>query len=274
MALLEGKVAVITGAARGIGAATAGMLAEHGAQILVCDLDAEAAEATAGSLGGGCAAFAGDVTEEDVPEAIVRRALEEWGRIDILVNNAGYALDAPAHKVPDDWFQRMLDIHAVAPFRMCRAVAQHWREAAKAELADGREVHRKIVNVSSVSGTMGNAAQVTYASGKAAVVGLTKTLAKEWGRFNINVNAVAFGFIETRMTRPTTGETAEISGAEVRIGIPEGFRDSLMSKIALGRFGRPEEAAGGVVFLCSPWSDYVTGQLLTINGGYQMGMTE
>jgi 3-oxoacyl-[acyl-carrier protein] reductase len=176
--------------------------------------------------------------------------------------------------MPDDWFQRMLDIHAVAPFRMCRAVAPHWREAARAELADGREVHRKIVNVSSVSGTMGNAAQVSYAAGKAAVVGLTKTLAKEWGQFKINVNAVAFGFIDTRMTRPTTGETAEISGAEVRVGIPEGFRDSLMSRIALGRFGRPEEAAGGVVFLCSPWSDYVTGQVLTVNGGYQMGMTE
>ncbi len=274
MVLLEGKVAVVTGAARGIGAATAALLVEHGARVLVCDLDAAAAAEAAADLGGEASAFAGDVTEPGIPEAIVGRALEVWGRLDILVNNAGYALDAPAHTMPDDWFQRMLDVHAVAPFRMCRAVAPLWREAAKAERAAGVEVHRKIVNVSSVSGTMGNGAQASYATGKAAVVGLTKTLAKEWGQFNINVNAVAFGFIDTRMTRPATGETADISGAEVRIGIPEAFRDTLMAKIALGRFGRPEEAAGGVLFLCSPWSDYVTGQVLTVNGGYQMGMTE
>jgi 3-oxoacyl-[acyl-carrier protein] reductase len=174
----------------------------------------------------------------------------------------------------DDWFQRMLDIHLVVPFRMCRAVAPHMREPAKQEREAGQEVFRKIVNVSSISGTMGNPGQANYSSGKSAVVGLTKTLAKEWGQFKINVNAVAFGFIETRLTAPKTGENvAEIGGEKVQLGIPEQLRSMGAMMIPLGRPGRPEEAAGGVFFLCSPWSNFVHGQVLNVTGGQFTGMT-
>jgi 3-oxoacyl-[acyl-carrier protein] reductase len=168
----------------------------------------------------------------------------------------------------------MLDIHTVVPFRMCRAVAPHMREPAKKEREEGREVFRKIVNVSSVSGTMGNAAQANYASAKSAVVGLTKTLAKEWGQFKINVNAVAFGYIDTRLTAvKDERNVAEIGGERVELGIPEQVRQMVTMLIPLGRAGSPAEAAGGIFFLCSPWSNYVTGQVLNITGGHSSGMT-
>src|SRR6202042_2688397 len=161
--------------------------------------------------------FAGDLTRPEVPDQLVAKVIDEWGKVDILVNNAGYTLDAPIHKMSDDWFQRMIDIHSVVPFRMCRAVAPHLREPAKVEREEGREVFRKIVNVSSISGTMGNAGQANYSSGKSAVIGLTKTVAKEWGQFKINVNAVAFGFIETRLTAAKNEENVtEIRGEMVQ----------------------------------------------------------
>jgi 3-oxoacyl-[acyl-carrier protein] reductase len=274
MSVLEGKVAIVTGSARGIGRATAELLCEQGAKVTINDLDGDLARQTADEVPGDALAFAGDLTEPGTPERLVEAAIERWGRVDILVNNAGYTLDAPIHKMSDEWFQRMLDIHSIVPFRMCRAVAPFMREPAKKEREEGREVFRKIVNVSSVSGTMGNAAQANYASGKAAVVGLTKTLAKEWGQFKINVNAVAFGYIETRLT-DTKGahNTAEFSGQRVELGIPEPVRQAVMMLIALGRAGTPAEAAGGVFFLCSPWSNYVTGQVLNITGGHFSGMT-
>src|SRR5436305_9949860 len=200
MALLDGKVAIVTGSAREIGRASGGLLAEHGAKVLINDLDGDVAEETAGEIQGDTLVFAGDLTKPGVPDELVQKVVDEWGRVDILVNNAGYTLDAPIHKMSDEWFQRMLDIHTIVPFRMCRAVAPHMREPAKQEKDEGREVFRKIVNVSSISGTMGNAGQANYASGKSGMVGLTKTLAKEWGLFKINVNAVAFGYIETRLT--------------------------------------------------------------------------
>jgi len=198
----------------------------------------------------------------------------DWGQIDILVNNAGYTLDAAIHRMSDDWFQKMLDIHVVVPFRMCRAVAPHMREPAKKEREEGREVFRKIVNVTSISGTMGNAGQANYSSGKSAVVGLTKTLAKEWGQFKVNVNAVAFGYIETRLTAAKDEENvAQIGGEQVRLGIPEQLRQMATVLIPLGRPGTTEEAAGGVFFLCSPWSNYVHGQVLHVTGGQFGGMT-
>jgi 3-oxoacyl-[acyl-carrier protein] reductase len=204
----------------------------------------------------------------------VEKVVGEWGQVDILVNNAGYTLDAPIHKMSDEWFQKMIDIHLVVPFRMSRAVAPHMREPAKKEREEGREVFRKIVNVSSISGTMGNAGQANYSSGKNGVVGLTKTLAKEWGQFKINVNAVAFGYIETRLTASKTDENvAEIGGERVQLGIPDQLRQMASMLIPLGRAGTPEEAAGGVFFLCSPWSNYVHGQVLNITGGQFGGMT-
>jgi 3-oxoacyl-[acyl-carrier protein] reductase len=274
MSVLEDKVAIVTGSARGIGRATAELLCEQGAKVTINDLDGDLARQTADEIGGETLAVAGDLTASGMPDRLVAATIERWGKLDILVNNAGYTLDAPIHKMSDESFQRMLDIHSIVPFRMCRAVAPHMREPAKREHEEGREVFRKIVNVSSISGTMGNAAQANYASGKSAVVGLTKTLAKEWGQFKINVNAVAFGYIDTRLTAPKTEDNvAEISGQRVELGIPEPFRQMVPMFIPLGRAGTPEEAAGGVFFLCSPWSNYVTGQVLNITGGHFSGMT-
>ncbi len=274
MGVLDEKVAIVTGSARGIGRATAELLAEHGAKILINDLDGDVAAEAAREIGGETAVFAGDLTRPGVPDDLVGRAIDAFGRIDIIVNNAGYTLDKPIHTMTDDWFQKMLDIHVVAPFRVIRAAAPHLREPAKAERAEGREVFRKIVNVSSVSGTMGNAGQANYAAGKAAVVGMTKTLAKEWGQFKINVNAVAFGYIETRLTAAKEeSNTMELGGEQIQLGIPDQLRGMVSMLIPLGRPGTPQEAAGGVFFLCSPWSNYVHGQVLNVTGGQFTGMT-
>jgi 3-oxoacyl-[acyl-carrier protein] reductase len=274
MGVLDDKVAIVTGSARGIGKATAELLSEHGAKVVVNDLDGDAAQETAGAIAGETAVHAGDLTQEGAPEALVQTALDAWGRIDIVVNNAGYTLDAPIHKMSDEWFQKMLDIHLVVPFRVIRAAAPHLREPAKVERERGEEVFRKIVNVSSISGTMGNAGQANYAAGKAGVVGLTKTLAKEWGQFKVNVNAVAFGYIQTRLTASKDdANVAEISGEKVQLGIPDQMRGMASMLIPLGRPGTPEEAAGGVFFLCSPWANYVHGQVLNITGGQFTGMT-
>src|ERR1700760_628120 len=213
MAILSDKVAIVTGSARGIGRATAELLSEQGAKVLINDLDADVAEQTASEIDGDTLVFGGDLTKPGVCDQLVEKVIGEWGKVDILVNNAGYPIAPPIHKMTDDEFQRMIDIHNVVPFRMCRAVAPHMREPAKKEREEGIEVFRKIVNVSSISGTMGNAGQANYASGKSGVVGLTKTLAKEWGQFKINVNAVAFGWIETRLTAAkVSGNQMEIAG--------------------------------------------------------------
>ena len=273
MAILDDKVAIVTGSARGIGRATAELLSEQGAKVLINDIDGDVAEQAASEISGDTLVFSGDLTKEGVPDQLVQKVIDEWGKVDILVNNAGYTLDAPIHKMSDEWFQKMLDIHSIVPFRMCRAVAPHMREPAKKEREEGREVFRKIVNVSSISGTMGNAGQANYSSGKSAVVGLTKTLAKEWGQFKINVNAVAFGFIETRLTAVKNEDNvAEIAGQKVQLGIPEQMRAIGPALIPMGRAGTPQEAAGGVFLLCTPWANYVTGQVLNITGGQFSGM--
>jgi 3-oxoacyl-[acyl-carrier protein] reductase len=274
MGVLDGKVAIVTGSARGIGRATAELLSEHGAKVLINDLDGDLAEQTAGEIAGETVVYAGDLTKDGAADALVATAVDAWGKLDIIVNNAGYTVDAPVHKTSDDAFQKMLDIHTIVPFRVLRAAAPHLREPAKQERDQGVEVFRKVVNVSSVSGTMGNAGQANYASGKAGVVGLTKTVAKEWGQFKINVNAVAFGYIETRLTASKDSDNVmEIDGEKVQLGIPNQLRGMAAMLIPLGRPGTPQEAAGGVFFLCSPWSNYVHGQVLNITGGQFTGMT-
>jgi 3-oxoacyl-[acyl-carrier protein] reductase len=274
MGVLDGKVAIVTGSARGIGRATAELLSEQGAQVVINDLDGDVAEQTSSEIAGETVVYAGDLTQQGAPDALVQTAIDAWGKIDIIVNNAGYTIDAPIHKMSDDAFQRMIDIHTVVPFRVIRAAAPHLREPAKVERERGEEVFRKIVNVSSISGTMGNAGQANYAAGKAAIVGLTKTLAKEWGQFKINVNAVAFGYIETRLTASKDeSNVMEIGGEKVQLGIPDQLRGMASALIPIGRPGTPQEAAGGVFFLCSPWSNFVHGQVLNITGGQFTGMT-
>jgi 3-oxoacyl-[acyl-carrier protein] reductase len=274
MGVLDGKAAIVTGSARGIGRATAELLVAQGAQVLINDLDGDVAEQAAGEIAGETAVFAGDLTKPGAADELVKAAVDAFGKIDILVNNAGYTIDAPVHKMTDEHFQAMLDIHTVVPFRVIRAAAPHLREPAKKEREEGKEVFRKIVNVSSTSGTFGNAGQANYSAGKAGVVGLTKTIAKEWGQFKVNVNAVAFGFIDTRLTQAKVDEnTMEVGGEKIQLGIPEQMRQMASMLIPLGRPATPEEAAGGVFFLCTPWSNYVHGQTLHITGGLFGGMS-
>jgi 3-oxoacyl-[acyl-carrier protein] reductase len=274
MGLLDGKSAIITGSARGIGRATAELFVSEGAQVLINDIDGDVAEQASSEIEGETSVFAGDLTEPDVPDHLVKKALEDFGKVDVLVNNAGYTWDGVVHRMTDEQFQAMLDIHTIVPFRMIRALAPSWRDAAKAELGEGKEVFRKIVNVSSISGTMGNAGQVNYSAAKSGVVGLTKTLAKEWGQFKINCNAVAFGFIETRLTQAKEqGGEIEVGGEKIELGIPEQTRAMAAMIIPLGRAAQPEEAAKPVLFLSSELSNYVHGQVLNVTGGQFGGMT-
>jgi 3-oxoacyl-[acyl-carrier protein] reductase len=271
--VLDGKAAIVTGSARGIGRATAELLAEHGARVLINDLDADAAEETAGEIQGETAVFGGDLTKPGVPDELVHKAVDEFGQLDIVVNNAGYTWDGTLHKMTDEQFQAMLDIHTIVPFRVVRAAAPHLREPAKKERDEGKEVFRKIVNVTSISGTMGNAGQANYSAAKAGVTGLTKTMAKEWGQFKINVNAVAFGFVETRLTQAKEeGGSIEREGEQIQLGIPEQMRQMARMMIPVGRPATPEEAAGGIFFLCSPWSNFVHGQIINVTGGQFTGM--
>jgi 3-oxoacyl-[acyl-carrier protein] reductase len=274
MGLLDGKAAIVTGSARGIGRATAEMFVREGAKVLINDLDADVAEQASSEIDGETAVFAGDLTKPDAADQLVAAGVDAFGAVDIVVNNAGYTWDSVAHKMTDEQFQAMLDIHTIVPFRVARALAPHWREAAKAERGEGNEVFRKIVNVSSTSGMMGNAGQVNYSAAKMAVVGFTKTLAKEWGQFKINVNAVAFGFVETRLTaaKEQGGEMTSPTGEKIELGIPEQMRAMASAIIPLGRPATPEEASAPILFLCSPLANYVHGQVLNVTGGMFGGM--
>src|SRR5436189_769628 len=274
MGVLDGKAAIVTGSARGIGRATAELLVSQGARVLINDLDGDIAAQAGEEIDGATAVFAGDLTKPGVPDELVAKAIDAFGQLDIIVNNAGYTIDAPVHKMSDEHFQAMLDIPTVVPFRVLRAAAPHLREPAKKEREEGREVFRKIVNVSSISGTFGNAGQANYSAAKAGIVGLTKTVAKEWGQFKINVNAVAFGFVETRLTasKEEAGSFTK-DGEEIKLGIPEQLRQMAAMIIPLGRPATREEAAGPVFFLCSPWANYIHGQVLNVTGGQFGGMT-
>ena len=269
--LLVGKSAIVTGSGRGIGRSIAKLFADHGASVVINDLDAEVAEATAREItdsGGQAVVCAGSVTDVEFPDRLVKTAAESFGGIDILVNNAGYTWDGVIQNMTDEQWYAMIDVHLTAPFRIIRAATPYMRERAKQEIAEGRRVHRKIVNVSSTSGVAGNPGQVNYSAGKMGIVGVTKTMAKEWGRFNVNVNAVAYGFIETRLTQAKENqEKMQVGDKQVELGIPEAMRQMAANFIPLGRAGTPDEAAGPVLFLASPLSDYMTGALLLVTGG-------
>jgi 3-oxoacyl-[acyl-carrier protein] reductase len=276
LGLLDGKSAIITGSARGIGRATAELFVKEGARVLINDLDSDVAEEASNEIDGETAVFAGDLTKPDAPDHMVKAAIDAFGQVDAVVNNAGYTWDGVVHRMSDEQFQAMLDIHTIVPFRVIRALAPTWREAAKQEAQEGKEIFRKIVNISSTSGTMGNAGQANYSSAKAGVTGLTKTIAKEWGQFKINCNAVAFGFVETRLTQAREqGETMQAAGEsteEVALGIPQQLRDMARYTIPLGRPAEPEEASGPVLFLCCGLSNFVHGQVINVTGGQFTGM--
>ena len=268
---LEGKVALVTGSGRGIGRAIALKLASEGARIVVNDLDeapaAEAVEAIR-EAGGEAVACVGNVAATDFAERFVGTAVDAFQGLDIVVNNAGYTWDNVIQKMSDEQWYAMLDCHLTAPFRILRAAQPVIRALGKAELAEGRRVVRKVVNISSVAGLFGNAGQANYAAAKAGIVGLTQTLAKEWGRLNVTVNAVAYGFIKTRLTvSAKDGDTAHIDGRDIKVGVNPELMAAMERSIPLGRGGTPEEAAGAVYLLCIPESDYVSGQTLMCSGG-------
>ncbi len=269
---LQSKTALVTGAGRGIGRAIAETLAGYGASVMINDLDAgpaSEAEAAVRQAGGNAASLAGDVTDPAFPQRLVDSTVERFGSIDIIVNNAGYTWDNVIQKTTDEQFQAMLNIHLAAPFRILRAASGWIRETAKREAGEGRRVTRKVVNITSIAGTDGNPGQAGYSSGKAGVLGLTKTMAKEWGRYNVTVNAVGFGIIETRLTQPLAGEAAsiDVQGRKIAVGVQPRVLDWVKQACPLGRVGTPEEAANAVLFFCSPLSDYVSGEVLICGGG-------
>ena len=275
MKKLEGKIAMVTGSGRGIGQAIAQKLASEGAKVVVNDLDAGPAEETIArirALGSDAIGCLGDVTAPDFGARIVNATLEKFGGIDIIVNNAGYAWDGVIQKMTDEQWYAMLDVHATAPFRILRAASDFIRGAAKKEKDEGRGVNRKVVNISSIAGLYGNAGQMGYSAGKAAIIGMTKTMAKEWGRYRVNVNCVAFGLIQTRMTQPvgSGAAVAKIGEREVKMGIQPEFIEFMNKMIPLGRGGTPEEAAGAVYLMCIPESDYISGEVVLASGGFVM----
>ncbi|MFV3334679.1 SDR family NAD(P)-dependent oxidoreductase [Pseudomonas sp. NY15437] len=269
---LAGQVAIVSGSGRGIGREIALKLHRDGAAVVVNDLDAAPAEEVVAQIvaeGGRAVACVGSVTDKDFGERFVKTALESFGGLDIVVNNAGYTWDNVIQKMTDQQWDDIMEVHVSAPFRILRAASGHFREAAKKEAEEGREVFRKVVNISSVSGVMGNPGQANYSAAKSAINGLTKALAKEWGRYKVCVNSVAFGLIETRLTSAAAGEgaTINVGGRELKVGISEQMAKNAAALIPMGRAGTPEEAAGGVYLFCIPESNYVSGQVLIVGGG-------
>ena len=271
MTKLAGKVAVISGSGRGIGRSVALKLAREGAKVVVNDLDAEPGDAVVAEIeaaGGEAIAVNGSVTQPGFAEAFVGTAMERFGGLDIIVNNAGYTWDNVIQKMNDEQWYAMIDCHLTAPFRILRAAQPVIRALRKAETESGRRVMRKVINISSVAGLFGNAGQANYSTAKAGILGLTQTLAKEWGRLNVTVNCVAYAFIKTRLTvNAADGATANIEGRDIKVGINPDLLTSFERSIPLGRGGTPEEAAGAVYLFCIPESDYVSGQTLLCSGG-------
>lgn len=269
---LDGKVAIVTGSGRGIGRAIALKLAAEGARVVVNDLDAAPAEEVVAAIrasGGEAVSCIGSVTAPDFADRFLGTAIQAYQGLDIIINNAGYTWDSVIQKMTDEQWYAMIDCHLTAPFRIMRAAQPIIRSLAKADAEAGRRVVRKVVNVSSVAGLFGNAGQTNYASAKAGITGMTKTLAKEWGRMNVTVNCVAFGLIKTRLTSTTATQdsTASIEGRQIKVGVNPDLMEMMERSIPLGHGGTPEEAAGAVYLLCIPESDYVSGQTLMCTGG-------
>jgi 3-oxoacyl-[acyl-carrier protein] reductase len=269
---LEGKVAIVSGSGRGIGREIALKLAADGAALVINDLDEKMAESVVQEItaaGGRAAACCGDVTAPEFAARFIDTALNSFGRLDIVVNNAGYTWDNVIQKMTDEQWDAIMAVHVTAPFRILRAASEYFRRAAKEEAAQGAEVFRKVVNISSVSGVMGNAGQANYSAAKSAINGLTKALAKEWGRYKVNVNSVAFGLIKTRLTEATAGDdaTINISGNEIKVGVNQQLMQNLETLIPMGRAGTPAEAAGAVYLFCIPESNYISGQIVICGGG-------
>ena len=273
---LEGRTALVTGSGRGIGRAIAKRLLAAGANVMLNDMDEAILLEAEADLGNSTRIHhvTGDLTQPDTPAAVVQAVLDTFGGIDIIVNNAGYTWDSVIQKTTDEQFQAMLNIHLVTPFRILRAASDFIRSAAKSEAAANQRVMRKVVNITSIAGTDGNPGQVAYSTAKAGILGLTRTMAKEWGRYNVNVNAVGFGLIQTRLVvQPDAQDgapadsTLTMHGNQIRIGVPPDALDALTKSIPLGRLGTTEEAADAVLFFCSPLSDYVTGEVLICGGG-------
>lgn len=270
--LFSNQTVLITGAGRGIGASAALQFAALGARVVVSDRDAGPAEEVVASIrngGGEAIAITGDITDPQFPQTLIAGTISEYGNLHVLVNNAGYTWDGMLHKMTDKQWEAMIAVHNTAPFRLVRAAAPCMRDAAKQEETDGRNpAPRCIINVSSTSGLHGNVGQLNYATAKMGMVGFTKTLAKEWGPFNIRCNAVAFGYIETRLTQAKeSGESVVVDGEEIRLGVPGHMHDFIKMMIPLGRTGTVEEAAGGILMLASPWASYITGHTLEVTGG-------
>lgn len=274
--LFENQVAIVTGSGRGIGAAAAKLFSQYGAKVVVTDLDPDPSDATAAEItgsGGQAISIPGDVTDPKFPAQLMAQTVAHFGKLNILVNNAGYTWDGMLHKMQPEQWQAIIDVHLTAPFRMIQASVPYMREAAKQEKEAGQPLEsRCIVNVSSTSGLHGNVGQANYAAGKMGIVGLTKTVAKEWGGFGIRCNAVAFGFVDTRLTQPKENrEAIEIQGQRVALGIPERLlqmRDQILPlQIPLARAATPEEAAGGIIMMASPFAAYITGHTLEVTGG-------
>ena len=268
---LKGRVALITGSGRGIGQEVALKLAREGARIVVNDLDAEPANDTVSqikAMGGEAVACVGSVTAPDFPERFIKTAVDNYKGIDIIVNNAGYTWDAVIQKMTDEQWHAILDVHLTAPFRILRAAYPVMSAAAKKEADQGLEVFRKVVNISSGAGMNGNVGQSNYSAAKAGIIGLTKTLSKEWGRHKINVNCVAFGWIETRLTEPTTeAKTITVEGRELAVGVGPHIVNAFAQRCPLGRPGKATEAAGAVSLYCMPESDYISGEVIRVGGG-------
>ena len=272
-ARLDGRVALVSGSGRGIGREIALKLASKGARIVVNDLDADPAAQTAEmirDMGGKAAICAGSVTEDGFAQRFVDTGVNAFGGLDLIVNNAGYTWDSVVQKMTDEQWHAIIDVHLTAPFQILRAAAPVFRDKARAEAEAGQEVFRKVVNISSIAGTGGNAGQINYSAAKAGIIGLTRTMAKEWGRYKVNVNAVAFGPIRTRLTEGSAkgDSTIKVEGKDIRVGVSPDLLSQMETSIPLGRVGTPEEAAGAVYLFCAPESNFISGQYVICGGGF------